>query len=59
MTTPLILLTILGATLWCGFLVALGYFVGQPAIDLIKPYMHELAIAAHRVGKCQHHEQRE
>lgn len=35
-------ITFLGATLWCGILVALGYFFGEGVIDIVKQYGHEL-----------------
>ncbi|HKY91622.1 MAG TPA: DedA family protein [Nevskiaceae bacterium] len=41
---PFALLTALGATLWCGVLVAMGYFLGESAIELVMAYTHELAI---------------
>lgn len=43
---PFMLLTTLGATLWCGVLVALGYFFGQPVLDVVATYMHEVGIGA-------------
>ncbi|MFA6080174.1 MAG: DedA family protein [Candidatus Gracilibacteria bacterium] len=39
---PFILLTFIGATLWCGILVALGYFFGEDMIDIMRKYGHEL-----------------
>jgi membrane protein DedA with SNARE-associated domain len=43
---PFALLTVLGATLWCGILVALGYYLGEAAVALVRNYLHELAVAA-------------
>jgi membrane protein DedA with SNARE-associated domain len=43
---PFTSLTYLGATIWCAVLVALGYYLGNPAIDLVKEYSHEVAIVA-------------
>lgn len=42
---PFVLITSLGATLWCGLLVAAGYYFGEPAVALIGHYSHEVAIA--------------
>ena len=42
---PFALLTFLGATLWCGVLVAAGYLFGETAIAVITAYTHELALA--------------
>jgi membrane protein DedA with SNARE-associated domain len=41
---PFLLITAAGAGLWCGVLVAAGYFFGEPAVALARVYMHELAI---------------
>lgn len=41
---PFALLTTLGAGLWCGFLVALGYYFGEPVIGVVKTYTHEAAL---------------
>lgn len=38
-------ITALGAAIWCSVLVALGYYLGEPAVALARGYMHELAIA--------------
>jgi membrane protein DedA with SNARE-associated domain len=38
-------ITALGAALWCSVLVALGYYLGEPAVALAMQYTHELAIA--------------
>jgi membrane protein DedA with SNARE-associated domain len=43
---PFVLLTALGSTLWCTVLVSAGYFLGQPAIDLVRGYTHELAFVS-------------
>ncbi len=40
------LLTWLGASLWCGVLVALGYFFGQPVIAAVAKYTHEATLLA-------------
>jgi len=42
---PFLLITAAGAALWCAVLVALGYYVGEPAVALARTYLHELAIA--------------
>lgn len=39
-------ITFAGATLWCGVLVAAGYFFGEAAVQVITHYTHELAYAA-------------
>jgi membrane protein DedA with SNARE-associated domain len=38
-------LTVLGSGLWCGVLVATGYFFGEPAVAIAHAYTHELSIA--------------
>ena len=38
-------ITALGAALWCSVLVALGYYLGEPAVALARGYTHELALA--------------
>ena len=43
---PFVLLTTLGATLWCGVLTALGYYFGQPVIAAVMEYTHEAALLA-------------
>lgn len=43
---PFALLTTLGATLWCGVLVLLGYYLGEPTIRLVAEYSHLLGYAA-------------
>jgi membrane protein DedA with SNARE-associated domain len=42
--TPFLLITAAGAALWCAVLVALGYYLGEPAVAMMRTYMHELAI---------------
>ncbi len=37
-------ITALGAALWCTVLVALGYYLGEPAVALAMQYTHELAL---------------
>jgi len=37
-------ITALGAGIWCAVLVALGYYLGEPAVALMREYLHELAI---------------
>lgn len=39
-----LLITALGAALWCTVLVVLGYYLGEPAIALAQEYTHELAL---------------
>lgn len=41
---PFVLLTTLGATLWCGVLVALGYFFGMPVVETVAAYADEAGI---------------
>lgn len=41
---PFVLLTTAGATLWCGVLVALGYFLGESVVSVVAAYMHEAAL---------------
>lgn len=43
---PFFLLTMLGASLWCGVLVALGYFFGEPVVAAISHYSHEAGLLA-------------
>lgn len=43
---PFVLLTTLGATLWCGVLVAAGYFFGEPVVAAVAAYTHEAGILA-------------
>lgn len=42
--TPFLLITAAGAGLWCAVLVALGYYVGEPAVALARAYLHEVAL---------------
>ncbi|MGQ0621180.1 MAG: DedA family protein [Panacagrimonas sp.] len=43
---PFVLLTTLGATLWCAVLVALGYFAGEPVVAVVREYTHEAGLVA-------------
>lgn len=43
--TPFLLITAVGAGLWCAVLVAVGYYFGEPAVAVFRQYMHEVAIA--------------
>lgn len=43
--TPFILITALGAAVWCAVLVAVGYYFGEPAVQIVRGYTHEVAIA--------------
>jgi membrane protein DedA with SNARE-associated domain len=43
---PFALLTALGAGLWCGVLVALGYFFGEPVVAIVAAYVHEASLLA-------------
>jgi membrane protein DedA with SNARE-associated domain len=40
---PFALLTLAGSALWCSVLVAIGYFLGEPAVAMVLRYTHELA----------------
>lgn len=40
---PFVSITFVWATLWCGILVALGYYFGESVIELTQKYWHELA----------------
>lgn len=42
---PFLLITAAGAALWCAVLVLLGYYFGEPAVQIVRAYTHELAIA--------------
>ena len=42
---PFVAITAAGAALWCAVLVALGYYLGEPAVALAREYLHELALA--------------
>jgi membrane protein DedA with SNARE-associated domain len=44
--TPFISITFLWATLWCGILVALGYYFWESVIEITKKYWHELTYIA-------------
>lgn len=39
-------LTTVGATLWCGVLVLLGFYLGEPVIRVVTEYTHLLGYAA-------------
>lgn len=41
---PFIAITAAGAALWCSVLVAVGYYFGEPALAIVREYMHEAAI---------------
>lgn len=43
---PFVVLTSLGATIWCGVLVALGYYFGEPVIKAVAAYTHEAGVIA-------------
>lgn len=43
---PFVSITFLGATLWCGILVALGYYFGDTVKELMIRYMNELKYIA-------------
>ena len=42
---PFLTITFVGAALWCAVLVAVGYYFGEPALAIVREYMHEVAIA--------------
>lgn len=42
--TPFILITALGAGIWCAVLVAVGYYFGESAVQIVRTYTHEVAI---------------
>lgn len=41
---PFCVLTTVGAALWCGVLVALGYWLGEPVVAMVVEYTHEVAL---------------
>lgn len=41
---PFAVLTTVGAGLWCGVLVALGYWLGEPVVAIVIEYTHEVAL---------------
>lgn len=43
---PFVVLTTLGATIWCAVLVSLGYFFGEPVVAAVAKYTHEAGILA-------------
>ncbi|MGQ0698329.1 MAG: DedA family protein [Panacagrimonas sp.] len=43
---PFFFLTTLGATIWSGVLVALGYFFGEPVVAAVSTYTHEAGLLA-------------
>ncbi len=43
---PFAVLTSLGATIWCGVLVSLGYFFGESTVAMVAEYSHLFAYAA-------------
>lgn len=43
---PFVILTTLGATIWCGVLVAVGYFFGEPVVAAVSEYTHEAGLLA-------------
>ena len=43
---PFVSITFVWATLWCGILVALGYYFGEPVITVTKEYGKELTYIA-------------
>lgn len=43
---PFAVLTTVGSGLWCGFLVALGYYFGEPVVAVVKTYTHEATLVA-------------
>lgn len=42
--TPFWIITFLGATLWCGILVWLGWTFGQVVLDIAVKYLHEFKL---------------
>ena len=43
---PFVSITFVGATLWCGILVVLGYYFGESVMDVTKQYGKELTYIA-------------
>lgn len=43
---PFAVLTTLGATIWCGVLVTLGFYLGEPVMRVVTEYTHLLGYAA-------------
>ena len=43
---PFVTITFLWATLWCGILVALGYFAWPMMIDILRKYSNEVGIVS-------------
>jgi len=43
---PFAVATLIGATIWCGVLVAVGYWFGEPAAAVIRHYSHEIGLIA-------------
>ena len=43
---PFAVLTTLGATIWCGVLVAVGYFFGETVVTTVVAYSHQAAYVA-------------
>ncbi len=41
---PFLLITALGSGLWCAVLVALGFYFGEPAVQIVRGYTNEVAI---------------
>jgi membrane protein DedA with SNARE-associated domain len=41
--TPFLILTFIGATLWCGILIWVWYFFGNAAIDIFMRYLTQIA----------------
>ncbi|MBL6749276.1 MAG: DedA family protein [Nevskia sp.] len=40
---PFALLTVAGSVMWCAVLVAAGYYLGEPGVELVRSYTHQLA----------------
>lgn len=43
---PFAVLTTIGATIWCGILVALGYYLGETTVRMVAEYTHLFGYAA-------------